>query len=162
MDASGRTFDLPDGPLPDQADFRTTWFVGFPKSGLQGEALAAQNALRKSVGLFWADAAAKVQAAVQIKVEDNKSDPKNFIAVSSYRAKCFNQYVRNVATCIGAGSELTKKKKLHVNRIDFHTSNLVAILEGISVPPAAFTQLEKVVESICASIVAAGKENHNA
>ena len=161
MDASGRTFDLPDGPLPDQADFRTTWFVGFPKSGLQGEALAAQNALRKSVGLFWADAAAKVQATVQAKFKDNKLDPKNSIAVSSFRAKCFNHYVHNVATCIEVGSELTRKMDLHVNRVDFHTSILVAILQGISVPTAAFVQLEKVVESIGASIVSVGKENHN-
>ncbi|KAF1970426.1 hypothetical protein BU23DRAFT_570815 [Bimuria novae-zelandiae CBS 107.79] len=151
--------DLPDGPFPDQEHHQTAWFISLPRANLSNEAQAAQSAIKNNVETFWADASNKLAATVQGKIKDQKLDPKDLAAVASFRAKCFDYYVRSIATCIQSGNETAKRMDFHVAREELHHKIMLAALEGIELPATAFPQLDKVLVSIADSVKSASLEN---
>lgn len=153
-----RADELPQGAPEDQKECLTTYFIGFPKATLMVEARDDQIALQKHVKVFWANATTVVESTVDAAKQKGLLDEKDLIKVASYRAKCFNHYVRNGTTWLEAGKEYTKTKDFKLKRAEVHTAILLAMLEGLTVRESAF-QLEKIITAVGDGIVKIGAVN---
>ena len=100
-----------------------------------------------------------VESTVDAAKKKDLLDEKDLIEVASYRAKCFDHYVRNRTTWLEAGKEHTKTKDFKLKRAEFHTAILLAVLEGLTVPESAFAQLEKIITAVGDGIVKIGAVN---
>ena len=148
-----RADELPQGTPEDQKECPTTYFIRFSKATLTEEARDDQIALQKHIKVFWANATTVVESTVDAAKKKGLLDEKDLIKGASYRAKCFDHYVRNRTTWLEAGKEHTKTKDLKLKRAEFHTVILLAMLEGLTVPESAFAQLEKIITAVGDGIV---------
>ncbi|KAK8073937.1 hypothetical protein PG994_004836 [Apiospora phragmitis] len=126
-------------------DVQTIFFINFPLQ-LEGDAKKALQELMDLVQSWQAWSTTQVEGKVQQQIDAGKLQ-QDSLARGSYRANVF-EYLMRQLTWLAKTFAQNMSKHIAVNKAEFHTEILAAVLEGYAVPASVFNSLEKVMKKI--------------